>query len=179
MANLFAPSLHGDGIRFAFFHHLWSKNRAEVEGNNNQSQTRNKKSNRSHLPLRIPDTVIFRLGQPLQWYFTSERGNKVTILRKRKRNISVEKIEEEFLRKIKSANNGWLDPKNDIVAYFIASTECSVHNRQLLPSTTGTKGYENDQEHVDKNATHKSCDIEYFNEEGLRKSVDVILPFSL
>ncbi len=171
MANLFAPSLQGDGIRFEFFHHLWSKNRSEDKERiklNGDKQVLN-----SDVQVRLPDTVIFRLGQPLEWYFTNKRGGHTSILKKRKRNVNVEKIEEVFLRKNRSTKKGRLDSKNDIIAYFIASGECSSRNRQISYSKRA------DCHNLDNNSsevnTHEdemhdnSCDIEYFNEEGLRK----------
>jgi len=171
MVNLFAPSLQGDGIRFAFFHYLWSKNRGEDKENVNRTNGKGRGS-KSSIQIRLPDTVIFRLGQPLQWYFTSTRGGRTSILQKRKQNVNVEKIEEVFVRKIRSTNKGRLDANNDIVAYFIASRECSSRNRQ---SSFGNKNTNDDTDGdseatgVDDQTHANTCGIEYFNEEGLRK----------
>jgi hypothetical protein len=110
------------------------------------------------------------LGQPLQWYFTSERSGQASILRKRKQNINVEKVEEVFLRKNKSANKGCLDSHSYIVAYFIASKECSRQKRSLDPSLErDSHCVNNDVDPEDEEGRGNTCDIEYFNEEGLRE----------
>lgn len=168
---MFAPSLHGDGIRFAFFHHLWNKNRNREKeyGNGCRATHRKNESNvEASVQLRIPDTVIFRLGQPLQWYFTSERSGQASILRKRKQNVNVEKVEEVFLRKTKAANKGWLDSHNDIVAYFIASKECSRQRQSSDSNPEGECNYRNDDEDPEDEDIQGN-NIEYFNGEGLRK----------
>ena len=143
MTNISDPSLEGDGIRFDFFRQLW--NNETSDGKELEACVKEGRSSKITPPqIRLPDTVTFRLGQPLQWYFTSERAKKATILRKRKRNIKVENVEEVFLRKNRSAKKRALD-SNDIVAYFIAS---------------------GDTDHQERDA---SCNIEYFNQEALRK----------
>jgi len=168
MVDVFAPSLHGDGIRFAFFHHLWNKNRVHEKEYGNGCRATHRK-NDCNIQLRLPDTVIFRLGQPLQWYFTSERGGQASILRKRKQNVNVEKVEEVFLKKMKS-DKGWLDSHNDIVAYFISSKECSSRKRISDSGSKEKCNFGNDDEFPDEeSAQGNSCDIEYFNEDGLRK----------
>lgn len=93
MSNLFAPSLNGDGINFAFFDNVWSNNRNS--GNQKQSKDHGSKR-KANISISVPDTVIFQLGQPLQWYFTSDRGRQPTILRKKKQNLTAEKVEEEL-----------------------------------------------------------------------------------
>ena len=150
MANLFTPSLEGDGIDFSFFHCLWNKNRNE--GQNDRLGRGSKSERGEDLALRLPDTVVFQLGQPLRWYFTSEREKQPLILRKRKQNLSAAKIEQEFLRKARLGRKS-LD-QNDLVAYFIASDRKSIN----------PESKENDE--VDD---FKGCGIEYFNEEGFRK----------
>jgi hypothetical protein len=150
MANLFTPSLEGDGIDFSFFHCLWNKNRNEEQ--NERLGRGSKAEGDKDLALRLPDTVVFQLGQPLRWYFTSEREKHPLILRKRKQNLSAAKIEQEFLRKTRLRRKS-LD-QSDLVAYFIASDRKSIN----LEST------ENDEAD-----NFNGCGIEYFNEEGLRK----------
>ncbi len=187
MANIFTPSIQGDGISFIFFQHLWQKNRNEERNNERQKKSHDNESKKGKVvSLRIPDTVIFQLGQPLQWYFTSERGRQQSIiLRKRKQNVNVEKIEEDFLRKTKAANKGCIC-QNDIVAYFIASSDCTLRNRRRR-DTVGTRvgsaeedeggshGEDDDSplyQSKGKDRWEKNdnvCDIEYFNEEGLRE----------
>jgi hypothetical protein len=177
MANIFTPSIEGDGINFSFFQNLWQKNRnEEKEKSHLQGNIQHNKSDA--IPLRLPDTVIFQLGQPLQWYFTSERGRQTIILRKRKQNVHAEKIEEEFLRRCKGANKGCMC-ENDIVAYFIASSDCTLRNRKhgqgKANGEDGTfdddkSGYHSTDEDQSKNED-SICDIEYFNAEGLREFV--------
>ena len=167
MPNLFAPSLQGDGVRFTFFDYLWNKNRGENKDNVSKANETRASALSSSTQIRVPDTVIFRLGQPLQWYFTKERGGETSILRKRKKNVNVEKIEEVFLKKILSTKKGCLDPKNDIVAYFISSKECSSLNRQgSFDDRTTNEGISDSKVDTPCNNTG---DIEYFNKEGLRK----------
>ena len=172
MESNFKPSVQGDGVNIAFFQQLWQKNRKEVR--DSQSETYSSASNSDEqTPLRLPDTVTFQLGQPLQWFFTSERGGNPVILKKRRQNVNVEKVEEVFLEKARASNKGFLH-ENDIVAYFIASNECTLRNRRMTKQRTldseshdGTRpvgpelfaGQEEDS----------ICDIEYFNEEALRK----------
>ena len=150
--DVFDESLRGDGISFAFFHHLWNRNKGLDKKENAETTNSNVLEN----VIRLPDTVIFRLGQPLQWYFTSQRGGVVNILKKRKQNINVEKIEETFLRKTRCKSDKESFPTQKIIAYFIASPDGS--------NTNTTKEAE------DHDWT-ETCDIEYFNEEGLRKSI--------
>lgn len=184
MANIFTPSLEGDGINFTLFQHLWHKNRSEERKQSFSIHNVKEKTSSSLKlnPIRLPDTVIFQLGQPLQWYFTSERGRQTIILRKRKQNVNIERIEEEFLRKSKVTNNGHLC-QNDIVAYFIASSDCTLRNRRREEQSIYSAGGGIDEtfvdykdllslgEYGDENSTQNSvCDIEYFNEEGLRES---------
>ena len=103
-----SQSLDGDGINFAFFNLLWSKNTHNGQGE-------------SQAPLlRIPDTVVFLFGLPQHWYFTSKNGgpnrDETMILRKRRNNLTLENIEEVFLDK--ASSRGPVG-EGDIVAYFI------------------------------------------------------------
>ena len=158
MAKLFTPILEGDGIDFSFFNSLWNKNRTE-KSYDKLGQDRNVSDN-ENLALRIPDTVVFQLGQPLKWYFTSERDKRPLILRKRKQNLSAVKIEEEFIRKARVGGKS-ID-KNDIVAYFIAA------ERKSKDAKDGKKSDEEDDFGF----------IEYLNEEGLRKKLSDLLRLS-
>jgi hypothetical protein len=148
MVNKTSSNLEGDGIHPDFFHRLWIKNH-NLEQENFDDKSRNLSS---QFDIRIPDTVIFRLGQPLNWYFTNERNNRATILKKRKRNLNIEKIEQVFLRKAKSSF-GENVSDHAIIAYFIASKESTSRNR-----VKNGLDYET-----------VSCDIEYFDRQGLRK----------
>lgn len=95
-------------------------------------------------PLRVPDTIVFLFGLPHQWYFTSKKGgqnqDQTMILRKRRRNITLENIEEVFLHK--SSSRGTVGDE-DVVAYFIEQRDIKKEDH--------------------------SCNIEYFNPRTLRK----------
>jgi hypothetical protein len=148
MVNFTSSNLEGDGIHPDFFHRLWIKHRNFEQDNYDDKR----RDSSSQVDIRIPDTVIFRLGQPLHWYFTNERNRRTSILRKRKRNLNVEKIEQVFLRKANGSLDGNVDD-HTIVAYFVASKESTSRNRV--------------QNGLNDETT--SCDIEYFNKQGLRK----------
>ncbi len=176
MASIFKkPSIQGDGINIAFFQQLWQKNRNEVRDCQEHEVSSSTADTGDSTPLRLPDTVIFQLGQPLQWFFTSERGGRPAILRKRRQNVNVEKVEEVFLKKAKAFNKGFLH-EDGIVAYFIASNECTLRNRRNprqgspldFVSNNDTSGLPQ-QECTNPEEGSASCDIEYFNEKGLRK----------
>ena len=122
-------SLHGDGINFSLFHFLWNKtcHRRQTDhlsksSNNKRSLDKKYEFNSKLSDLRIPDTIILQFGQPLHWYFTSEnRGQTPTILRKRKQNLTVDKIEEVFVSKAKR-DGIRVEENRDVLAYFISST---------------------------------------------------------
>ena len=57
--------------------------------------------------INLPDTVIFKYERPSVWYFTSKNGE---ILRKSKKNLNVQTIEDSFLRNVSESG---------IVAYYI------------------------------------------------------------
>ncbi len=172
-----AASLEGDGLNIPFFQLLWNKDNAASSSSTNTNTTPPPQP-----PLRVPDTVVFQYGQPLHWYFTSRRGGKdgktVTILRKRKQNVTIEKIEELFLKK--AATRGVLG-EHDVVAYFIASADCTSRFRRRQSSggsgvdagSTGSESDNNDGDGSNANDdndddTTTTCDIEYFDREGLK-----------
>lgn len=53
MASSAGATLHGDGVSDAFFHFLWQKDEL------NFGPT-----------INLPDTVIYKFGQPVQWFFS-------------------------------------------------------------------------------------------------------------
>ena len=177
MASIFKPSIQGDGINIAFFQQLWQKNRNDNISSNKCQSARHRFTTAvpQRIPLRLPDTVIFQLGQPLQWYFTSERGEGPSILRKRRQNVTVEKIEEVFLKRARVSNKGFLH-ENDIVAYFIASNECTLRNRKNVPQRADEHDHGDSERLPDQNGRTQHemksiCDIEFFNEKELRKCI--------
>ena len=132
-------TLHGDGINFSFFDLLWRKEDGEGEA-----------------PLRVPDTVVFKGGLPINWFFTSKNGgsnrDQTMILRKRKTNLTLATIEEVFLDKASSSRGTVGD--DDVVAYFI------------------------EQRGDDTAKDSCCCKIEYFNPRTLRKLFISFTPVS-
>lgn len=174
-------SLEGDGINASFFHLLWNKDNAPTSSSSMSTNTTTN-TTAPPPPLRIPDTVVFQYGQPLHWYFTSKRGGKdgktVTILRKRKQNVTIEKIEELFLKK--ASTRGVLGD-HDVVAYFIASADCTSRFRRRQSDggscNDGDDGLKDDSavgnacnvgSYTNADST-TTCDIEYFDQEGLKE----------
>ncbi|GMH46716.1 hypothetical protein TrRE_jg5169 [Triparma retinervis] len=85
-------SLHGDGVNDSLFHHMWQKDEL------NFGPT-----------VNIPDTIIYKFGQPVQWYFSGMDGK---VKRKHKQNLVNVRIEEAMTKKVIGS---------DIVAYYIAT----------------------------------------------------------
>ena len=85
-------SLHGDGVNDSLFHHIWQKDEL------NFGPT-----------VNIPDTIIYKFGQPVQWYFSGMDGK---VKRKHKQNLVNVRIEEAMTKKVIGS---------DIVAYYIAT----------------------------------------------------------
>ncbi|GMH78962.1 hypothetical protein TrST_g4447 [Triparma strigata] len=85
-------TLHGDGVSDAFFQFLWQKDEL------NFGPT-----------INLPDTVIYKFGQPVQWFFSGLDGK---VKRKHKQNLVNVRIEEAMTKKVIGS---------DIVAYYIAT----------------------------------------------------------
>lgn len=49
------------------------------------------------LSINIPDTIFYKFGQPVEWYFTNQRGN---LKKKNKQNLLNARIEETFNREV-------------------------------------------------------------------------------
>lgn len=84
-------SLTEDGISDELFQLIWSKD--QLGGSPN---------------INIPDTILYKFGQPIQWYFTSKSGR---IKKKNKQNLVSAKIEETFNKHVLGY---------DVLAYFIS-----------------------------------------------------------
>jgi hypothetical protein len=84
-------NIEGDGIMELMYYLLWRKDSPY----------------KSHLNISIPDTIIFKKGKPVRWYFTNSEG---AVLQKKIENINFENILAKFLKGAKS---------NEIVGYFI------------------------------------------------------------
>lgn len=94
-------SLSRDGISEELFKLLWAKDELSFSPN-----------------LNIPDTVIYKYGQPVTWYFTSTDGR---IKRKNKHNLVSSKIEQTFNKHILGY---------DVIAYFITMSSDIDASRQ-------------------------------------------------
>lgn len=88
--NAAATALSGDGVSEYLFNLLWSKDELNFCPG-----------------INIPDTIMFKYGQPVQWYFTASNGK---IKKKSKHKLMNARIEEEFNKHILGY---------DVVATFI------------------------------------------------------------
>jgi hypothetical protein len=57
MAQSAGVDLNSDGVSYDFFNLLWTKDELNFGPS-----------------INIPDTVIFKYGQPISWYFTAKNG---------------------------------------------------------------------------------------------------------
>lgn len=87
-------SIHGDGISDHFFELVWSKDELNFGPS-----------------LNIPDTVVYRFGKPLHWYFTGVDGK---VKKKTRQNLVNVRIEEAFTRRVLGC---------DLVASYMEMTE--------------------------------------------------------
>ena len=85
------PSLTNDGISDEFFELLWSKDELNFGPS-----------------INIPDTIVFRYGQPMTWYFTAHNGR---IKKKNRANLISARIDEAFTKHILGY---------DVIASFIS-----------------------------------------------------------
>ncbi len=95
--------IEGDGINEDLYYLLWRKDSPFNE----------------KLNIKIPDTIVFRKGRPMSWYFTNNEG---VVLRKKQSSLTFPEITKKFTKK---ANEG------DIVAYFINIDEEKKLSRLL------------------------------------------------
>lgn len=84
-------SLEGDGVCESLFDFIWCKNEMSFRP-----------------AINIPDTIVYKFGQPINWYFTGLDG---TVKKKFKTNIINPKIEEAFAKPSMSF---------DVIAYYIS-----------------------------------------------------------
>ena len=87
-------NIHGDGIKPSFYYLLWSKDELNYG-----------------LTLNVPDTIIYKFGQPIAWYFTAKDGK---VKKKNKNNLINIKIEQKFTKKAVGF---------DVIAAYISETE--------------------------------------------------------
>lgn len=86
-------SLEGDGVSEQLYEFVWCKDELSFRPT-----------------INIPDTIVYKFGQPISWYFTGVDGK---VKKKFKTNIINVKIEEAFLKASVGA---------DVVAYYISWT---------------------------------------------------------
>lgn len=87
-------TLHADGVSDYFFQLLWCKDELNFGP-----------------PINLPDTIVFKFGQPIHWYFTGVDGK---LKKKNKHNLVNVRIEEALTRHIVGC---------DIVAYYISTED--------------------------------------------------------
>src|SRR5688572_15416893 len=83
--------IEGDGVIEDIYYLLWRKDSPFNE----------------KLNLRIPDTLIFRKGRPMAWYYTTNEGS---VMRKKQNSLVYPKILKKFTQGVS---------EGDIVAYFV------------------------------------------------------------
>lgn len=101
------PLLTDDGISEEFFDLLWQKDELNFAP-----------------AINIPDTIIFKYGQPVNWYFTAQSGR---IKKKNRANLIGARIEEAFTKYILGY---------DIIASFISVPIHSESDGPDHPTTT-------------------------------------------
>ena len=84
-------SLMKDGVTEDLFKLLWAKDELNFSP-----------------MINVPDTIIYKYGQPVTWYFTSVNGH---VKKKNKSNLISAKIEETFTKHVLGY---------DVLAYFIS-----------------------------------------------------------
>ena len=82
----------GDGVSDTLFHWLWCKDELNFGPS-----------------LQIPDTIIYKFGQPIHWYFTGVDGK---LKKKSKQNLVNVKIEEALTKRVVGC---------DVIAYYIGT----------------------------------------------------------
>jgi hypothetical protein len=113
MENNPSKSIEVDGISEEFFHLLWLKDELNFGPS-----------------INIPDTVIFKYGQPVTWYFTDSKGK---IKKKNRNNLLNARIEDSFTKNVLGY---------DVIATFISfgsspppGAESSLNQEQTAANT--------------------------------------------
>lgn len=115
-------SLTKDGVTEDLFKLLWAKDELNFSP-----------------MINVPDTIIYKYGQPVSWYFTSVNGH---VKKKNKSNLISAKIEEAFTKHILGY---------DVIGYFIS-----------MPS-------EHENHQSNGNTSDFQTIVEYFDREGLKQ----------
>ena len=127
-----------DNLCEILYHILWDKNIYSPS---------------SALPVFIPDTVCFRAGVPVAWYFSDQEG---VMKRKLEANLTLENVIDTFIRK---------KSKYGIVAYYLYLSDPP---NKLANSTLKPLSYSNIQTIASDHPDEKTV-IEYFDEESFRE----------
>ena len=114
-------SLGKDGISEELYRLLWTKDELNYGP-----------------PMNIPDTIVYKFGQPVCWYFTSISGK---VKKKNKGNLISAKIEEAFNKQVLGY---------DVLAQFI-----SIPSERESESTVELDAHANVIEYFDRNALNK------------------------
>ena len=114
-------SLGKDGISEELYRLLWTKDELNYGP-----------------PMNIPDTIVYKFGQPVSWYFTSISGK---VKKKNKGNLISAKIEEAFNKQVLGY---------DVLAQFI-----SIPSERESESTVELDAHANVIEYFDRNALNK------------------------
>jgi hypothetical protein len=93
-------TIDGDGVCASLYEYLWCKDEVNFSPH-----------------INVPDTVVYKYGQPVHWYFTGLDG---MLKKKLRSNLTNVKIEDAFLKKkAQSMSHGSASSPSDIVAYYI------------------------------------------------------------
>lgn len=95
------PNLDCDGVSGTFFDILWAKDELNFGPD-----------------VNVPDTIIFRSGQPSAWFFTAKNGK---LKKKSRQNMVLAKVEQSFMKH----SLGY-----DIIATFVTVSD----EKELSPS---------------------------------------------
>ncbi|KAG5189969.1 hypothetical protein JKP88DRAFT_142705, partial [Tribonema minus] len=129
----------GDGVCISLYEYLWCKDEISFSPQ-----------------INVPDTVVYKYGQPVHWYFTAMDG---TIKKKLRSNMTNAKIEESFLKKAhaqapktsksKHHPQDALLEGSDVVAYYIS--------------------WETNGADAGNKSEQAAAEIEYFDAAGLKE----------
>ncbi|CAM9270204.1 unnamed protein product, partial [Hapterophycus canaliculatus] len=100
-------SLEGDGVCEHIFEFIWCKDELSFRPT-----------------INVADTIVYKFGQPVSWYFTGVDGK---VKKKFKTNVINAKIEEVFVK----ASTG-----SDVVAYYISWTSKESKHQDEDEDTT-------------------------------------------
>ena len=98
--------LDGDGASEEFFNLLWTKDELNFGPS-----------------INIPDTIIFKYGQPIAWYFTSSNGK---IKKKNRSNLMLTRMEHDFTKYALGY---------DVIATFMSAENDPSKEGSLIHST--------------------------------------------